>query len=183
MLMGLQIFLIRPQSPFFFLIFPECADTEQILERQVLRERLGSIFYQLTEELNPGRLGEKHERYLCAMPSPCCLFVDYFFHLKKMSRRLKIPHSIHWIQRVKFISGVFRKNALTPSLQSNKWPFVALMSNLVGCIFEAKDGTGIFPGFFTGDSGLFKSSLKKIESPKMWQLCGRPNFFGTAKKI
>ena len=53
-----------------FKIFPECPDTEQILEWQVLRERLGSIFYQLTEESNPVRLGEKRKRYLCAVPSP-----------------------------------------------------------------------------------------------------------------
>ena len=41
------------------------------LEWQVLRRRwLDTIFYQLTEESNPGRLGEKREHYLCAMPSP-----------------------------------------------------------------------------------------------------------------
>ena len=31
---------------------------------------MDSIFYQLAEESIPGRLGEKRERDLCAMPSP-----------------------------------------------------------------------------------------------------------------
>ena len=31
---------------------------------------IGFDFYQLREESNPGQLGEKRERYLCAMPSP-----------------------------------------------------------------------------------------------------------------
>ena len=56
----------------FFCSFSECADTEQILEQQVLRARfLGSIFTssQMRESI-PGLLGEKRERYLCAVPSP-----------------------------------------------------------------------------------------------------------------
>ena len=32
--------------------------------------KIGFDFYQLTEESNPGRLGEKRERYLFAMLSP-----------------------------------------------------------------------------------------------------------------
>ena len=49
-----------------------CSDTKQILERQVRRARfLGSIFAgSQMQESNPGRLGEKCERYLCAMQSP-----------------------------------------------------------------------------------------------------------------
>ena len=54
---------------FFKIIFPECANTEQF--RTVgPRIKIGFDFYQLTEESNPGRQGEKRERYLYAMPSP-----------------------------------------------------------------------------------------------------------------
>ena len=55
------------------------------LERQVLRRRLGSIFYQLTEESNRWRLGDKRECYLCAMLSPLSEKdkLDYFFRFSK----------------------------------------------------------------------------------------------------
>ena len=52
----------------FFNSHSECANTEQI-ERQVLRERWVQ-FFQLSDYSNPGRLGGKRERFLCAMPSP-----------------------------------------------------------------------------------------------------------------
>ena len=56
----------------FFCSFSECADTKQTLEQQDLRARfLGSIFTSSQmRESYLGRLGEKHERYLCATPSP-----------------------------------------------------------------------------------------------------------------
>ena len=56
----------------FFCSSSECADTEQILERQVLRARfMGSIFTSSQmQESNPGWLGEKRERYLFEIPSP-----------------------------------------------------------------------------------------------------------------
>ena len=56
----------------FFSSCSECADTEQILEQQVLRAIfLGSIFSSSQmRESNPGRLGEKRKLCLCAMPSP-----------------------------------------------------------------------------------------------------------------
>ena len=58
---------------FCFCSFSECADTEQ-LEWQVLRARyLGSIFDFTSSQMwesNQGWLGEKRERFLCAMPSP-----------------------------------------------------------------------------------------------------------------
>ena len=53
----------------FFYSHSECANTEQILERQVLRERWVQ-FFQLSDDSNPGRLGGKRERFLCVMPSP-----------------------------------------------------------------------------------------------------------------
>ena len=57
---------------FVVVLFSKCIDTEQILERQVLRTRfLGSILIFLTRsqmrESSLGRLGEKHECYLCAI--------------------------------------------------------------------------------------------------------------------
>ena len=55
---------------FFLIIFPECANTEQFRTAGSWIKIFGLDFYQLTEESNPGRLGEKRERYLCAMPSP-----------------------------------------------------------------------------------------------------------------
>ena len=55
---------------FFLNIFPECVDTEQNKLRTAgFSEKIGFDFYQLTEESNSGRLGEKRERYLYAMPS------------------------------------------------------------------------------------------------------------------
>ena len=58
---------------FFVVVLSECGDTEQ-LEWQVLRARyLGSIFDFTSSQMwesNPGWLGEKRERFLCAMPSP-----------------------------------------------------------------------------------------------------------------
>ena len=54
---------------FILIIFPECANTEQF-RMAGSRIKIGFDFYQLTEESNPGRLGEKRKRYLCAMPSP-----------------------------------------------------------------------------------------------------------------
>ena len=59
--------------PNFFCSFSDCADNEPIfLERQVLRARfLGLTFSSIQmRESNPRWLGEKRERYLCAMPSP-----------------------------------------------------------------------------------------------------------------
>ena len=41
-----------------------------VLEWQVLRKILGSIFFQLTEELNPEWPYDKRERHLFAMPLP-----------------------------------------------------------------------------------------------------------------
>ena len=54
--------------PDVFLIFPECANTDHRTAGSQIK--IGFNFYQLTEESNPGQLGEKRERYLCAMPSP-----------------------------------------------------------------------------------------------------------------
>ena len=55
--------------------------------------KIGFDFYQLTEESNPGRLGEKREHYLCAMPSPYWLLkiiaVPRSFKLR--SYFLKLP--------------------------------------------------------------------------------------------
>ena len=61
--------LVNLHITFFLIIFPECANTEQFRTASS-RIKIGFDFYQLTEESNPGRLGEKRERYLCAMPSP-----------------------------------------------------------------------------------------------------------------
>ena len=63
----LSIFLKRPL--FFLKSFPECANTEQF-RTAGSQKKIGFNFYQLTEESNPGQLGEKREGYLCAMPSP-----------------------------------------------------------------------------------------------------------------
>ena len=63
---------LDPRSKSCFLIFPVCVGTRTILERQVLRERCYFwiiFFYQLSEESNPGRLGGKGKRYLCALLS------------------------------------------------------------------------------------------------------------------
>ena len=48
---------IRLSAKDSFFIFPECADTEQILERQVLRERLGSIFLPADRGIEPRMAG------------------------------------------------------------------------------------------------------------------------------
>ena len=54
-----------------FFSFSECTDTEQILNWQVLWARWVWFFTSSQmQESNPGRLDEKRERYLCAMPSP-----------------------------------------------------------------------------------------------------------------
>ena len=62
-------FLSGSNSRTSFFIFPECANTEQF-RTAGSRIKIGFDFYKLTEESNPGRLGEKCESYLCAMPSP-----------------------------------------------------------------------------------------------------------------
>ena len=65
-----RIFLIIIIINIFFLkSFPECANTEQF-RKAGSQKKIGFKFFQLTEESNPGRLGEKREGYLCAMPSP-----------------------------------------------------------------------------------------------------------------
>ena len=54
---------------YFLIIFPDCANTEQF-RTAGSPITIGFDFYQLTEESNLGRLGEKRQRYLCDMPSP-----------------------------------------------------------------------------------------------------------------
>ena len=66
----LRSWIWRRQKHFKKIIFPECANTEQFRTAGSRIKIFGLDFYQLTEESNPGRLGEKRERYLCAMPSP-----------------------------------------------------------------------------------------------------------------
>ena len=44
---------------FIIIIFPECADTEQFLEWQVLRRRLGSIFLPADRGIKPGTAGRE----------------------------------------------------------------------------------------------------------------------------
>ena len=54
------------------------ANIEQILERQILRERWVQ-FFQRSDDSNPGQLGGKRDRFLCAMPSP--QFIALFLNL------------------------------------------------------------------------------------------------------
>ena len=49
-------------------IFSVCTDTAQILEMTGSQKKIGFDSYQLAGESNPGRLGEKHEHYLYAIP-------------------------------------------------------------------------------------------------------------------
>ena len=45
------------------------------------QRKMGSIFFQWSEDSNPGRLGGKRECYVCAMPSP----LPFIFLLRKIS--------------------------------------------------------------------------------------------------
>ena len=62
-----------PPVGLFFVISPS-ALTPSKLDRQVLRGRFFGFDFNFTSsqmrESNPGRLGEKREHFLCAMPSP-----------------------------------------------------------------------------------------------------------------
>ena len=69
----------------FIKSFPGALTPKQILEGQVLRKRLSSIFYQLTEESYQGRLGEKREPNLCAMPPPMVV------QLSRGRRKFTVP--------------------------------------------------------------------------------------------
>ena len=73
---------------FFFIIFPECANTEQFRTAGSRIKIFGLDFYQLTEESNPERLGEKRERYLY-------VYKDDIF-------------TSHWVEDYLYQSGVAR---------------------------------------------------------------------------
>ena len=53
-----------------FLSFPSALTPNKFRMAGSQKKKKIQFFYQLTEESNQGRLGEKRNRYLCAMPSP-----------------------------------------------------------------------------------------------------------------
>ena len=62
---------MTPTNGLNFLSFPSALTPNKFRKAGSLKKMIGFDFiHQLTEESNPGRLGEKRERYLCAMPSP-----------------------------------------------------------------------------------------------------------------
>ena len=55
---------------FFLILSPSALTLNKFRTAGSQREKDGFYFFQRSDDSNPGRLGGKHERFLCAMPSP-----------------------------------------------------------------------------------------------------------------
>ena len=121
--MLLKNFILGTPPSIFFRSFSECADTKQILERQVLRARFLGLILNYTSsqsrESNPGQLGEKRERYLCAILSPH--YNRYGLFLSNICLLFSLTPLLSFKERLDWLSIISRK-ATTLLLRTEMCP-------------------------------------------------------------